>query len=158
MNATAVPPSPYQPRRFSRLGLWAAGELKLKAYGITWRTDEPGPPLALQQAARRHVTGALPPHAEAEGHHGLGFVILHEGREGNWLLMDWWAHTDICCQRLAHAAEGSTELSSVERPLLACVWESVVLAFERDAWVATMLTAHPDPQAYQDHWLPEGVQ
>lgn len=71
--------------------------------------------------------------------------------------MDWWAHTDICCQRLAHAPEGSLQFGQVERPLHACVWESVVLGFERDAWVATMLTQHPDPEAYLQARLPDGA-
>lgn len=52
MSAAVVPPVPYVPRRFQRLGLWAAGELTLKAYGITWRTDQPGPPSPLVRSAR----------------------------------------------------------------------------------------------------------
>ena len=154
--AQPVQAAPYQPRRYQRLGLWTAGPLLLKAYGITWR-DQPGPPVELQQAAREHVSQALPPHADAEGHHGLGFAVLHEGQQGTWLLMDWWAHNDICCQRLAHSAEGSLRFAPVDRPLHACVWEAVVLGFERDAWVATTLTTHPDPQAYLDLQLPDGA-
>lgn len=71
--------------------------------------------------------------------------------------MDWWAHTDICCQVLAHAALGSTTFVPIQRPLHACVWESVALAFERAAWVQTMLTDHPNPQAYLTHQLPEAT-
>ena len=70
--------------------------------------------------------------------------------------MDWWAHTDICCQLLAHAPSDTAAFTAVERPLLACVWEAVVLAAERDAWVATMLTERPAPEAYLSRWLSEG--
>lgn len=156
MIAAPVVPAPYQPRQFQQLGIWPAGSLQLKAYGITWRPHRPGPPPWLQDAAQHHVEQHLPADADAEGHHGLGFVTLHEGREGSWLLIDWWAHGDICCQRLVHAQEGSREFAPITRPLLGCVWESVVLGFERDAWVRTMLTERPDPTAYLALRLPEG--
>ncbi len=156
LTAVALAPAPYRPRRFRQLGMWTAGPLRLKAYGITSSHGRPGPGQELQRAAVHHLH-RLPPIAKAEGHHGLGFVVLHEGEQGTWLLMDWWAHTDICCQRLSHAEKGSTEFVPVDRPLLACVWESVILSFERNAWVSTMLTASPDPQAYLDTRLPDGA-
>lgn len=149
-------PAPYQARRFTGLGTWAAADLQLKAYGITWRLDRSGPPLELQQAARDHAARKLPAAAIAEDHHGLGFVILHEGRQGTWLLMDWWAHGDITCQVMAHADQGSTVFTAINRPYLACVWETVVIAHERDAWVDTMLTKHPDPDAYLTRRLSDG--
>lgn len=155
MSDVVLPTAPYQARQFQQLGVWVTGPLKLKAYGITRHPGRSGPGRDLQRAAQRHVKG-LPPFAEAEGHHGLGFVVLHEG-EQNWLLMDWWAHTDICCQRLSHLAPGSAEFVPVDRPLLACIWESVVLAFERDAWVRTILTTNPDPEAYLNTRLPDGA-
>ncbi len=156
MTGVVLAPAPYQARQFQQLGVWVASPLRLKAYGITRRPGQPTPGQELQYAAQRHLSG-LPPVAEAEGHHGLGFVVLHEGEQGSWLLMDWWAHTDICCQRLSHAEPGSAEFVPVDRPLLACVWESVVLSFERDAWVSTMLTTSPDPEAYLDTRLPNGA-
>ena len=114
MTAQPVPAAPYQPRRFQQLGLWAPGPLQLKAYGTTWR-DQPGPPVDLQQAARVQLSKMLPAYAEAEGHHGLGFAVLHEGQQGSWLLMDWWAHSHICCQLVAHAPEGSLQFTPVDR-------------------------------------------
>ncbi len=156
MTDAVLAPAPYRARQFQQLGLWVVGPLRLKAYGITCRSDRPGPGHELRRAAQRHLS-SLPPAAEAEGHHGLGFVVLHEGEQGSWLLMDWWAHADICCQRLAHAEPGSAEFAPVDRPLLACVWESVVLSYERDAWVTTMLTTSPDPQAYLAMRLPDGA-
>lgn len=155
---TAAPSymTPYQPRHVRRLGLWRAGPLQLKAYGVTVAPRSSPIPSPLHDAARRYVEEQV--HlVVAEGHHGLGFVVVHEGREGTWLLFDWWAHQDICCQLLAHADTGTSEFHAVERPLLACVWESVVLNHERVAWVQTMLTADPGPQAYLDQQLPDGA-
>lgn len=157
MSADPLLPAPYRPRQYQQLGRWIAGPLQLKAYGITWRTGQAGPPEVLHRAARRYVADMLPAHADAEGHHGLGFVVLHEGQQGSWLLMDWWAHSDICCQLLAHADAGCDTFRLVQRPLLACVWEAVVLSWERDAWVRTMLTAAPHPEAYLGALLPSGA-
>jgi hypothetical protein len=44
----------------------------------------------------------------------------------------------------------------VERPLLACVWETVVISAERNAWVETMLATAPQPSLYLDTRLPDG--
>lgn len=41
-------------------------------------------------------------------------------------------------------------------PPLACVWELVVTAHERDAWVRHMLTARPDAPTYLADALPQG--
>ena len=87
--------------------------------------------------------------AEAEGgSSGLGFVVMHAGEMGTWLLMDWWAHGDILCQRLSLAPAGGAYEPMDDRPLTACVWELPILMHERDAYVRHMLTARPDADAY----------
>jgi hypothetical protein len=152
----------YVSRWFSSCGQWRVGRLRLKAYGISWRKPEPARqhepvPPELVSAAHKYVGEHLPAAAEAEGHHGLGFVIIHEGEHGCWLLADWWAHSEICCQLLAHAPwPTSADFAPVDRPLLACVWEAVVISAEREAWVETMLNGHPQPEAYLERRLPEG--
>lgn len=160
-GAQPVPVPRYRARWYASYGQWHVDPLRLKVYGISWRTTEPGldgpVPTELMSAAQRYVHEQLPAAAEREGHHGLGFVVVHEGVQGAWVLADWWAHNDICCQLLAHTAWPiNAEFSPTNRPLLACVWETVVLAAERDAWVDTMLTDTPRPLAYLDRRLPDG--
>lgn len=148
----------YEPRQFTFLGLWTAGDVALKAYGITVAGAAPISQQVLD-AAREVVAGTLPAEAAAEGESlDLGFVVLHAGTAGNWLLMHWWAHEDICCQRLAHAPSGSARFQSVdERPLMACVWELVAIGHENRAFVRHLLTEAPDRAAYLADLLPDGL-
>jgi len=148
----------YAPRRIAYLDLWAVEDVRLKAYGITLDGDSALDP-ELVVAARDGVAATVPAAAAAEGEDtGLGFVVVHVGTEGVWLLMHWWAHDDICCQRLGHAKAGSTQFRSVsDRPLMACVWELVVIDHERRSWVRHMLSDEADPNAYLADRLPDGL-
>ncbi|MCG8689778.1 MAG: hypothetical protein MI806_01075 [Minwuiales bacterium] len=158
---SAQPLEAYRPRPFRYLGLWRDGEWAFKAYGIHHREPSPSDPLidpAIVDAARDFVCG-LVPKAEAEGdHYGMGYVVLHQGTAGNWLLMQWWAHNDICCQILARSdAAAPDRFEIVERPLMACVWELVIIDFERRAWVETALSGSGNRGAYLDRTMPDGL-
>jgi len=126
---TAAPvPAAYVPRPMAPGDLWQIDGFRLKTYAIGLPgAAPPGDPL--RAAARREAEARLPQAALAEGEaHGLGFVILHEGAQGVWLLMHWWAHREICCGRLSRADPGSADFAAVDhRPLVACVWEMRVL-------------------------------
>lgn len=151
---TAAWPEPYVRRSFRRLGLWEEAGFRLKAYAI--HPDGPPPDAALTDAARRHAAEILPGAAAAEGDPlPLGFLILHRGATGSFLLMDWWAHRDVICQRTALARRAG-EFVATDRPLLACLWEMIALAHERDAFVRHLCRPDPDPDAYLADWLPDG--
>ena len=80
---------------------------------------------------------------------GLGYVMLHHGEEANWLLFDWWISGGIACQILCRSTHGEpTQFERVFRPFMACVWEAVAIAHERDAWVSTMMRDRPSPEDY----------
>lgn len=147
--------TPYRPRTFRALGtVGAPGGFRVKLYSIQWSHD----PLDEQLVARArdHVLRELPTAADDLGdHYQLGFAILHAGQLGNWLLMQWWAHADILCLRLANSA-GSEDFARVDRPYHGCVWEGVVVQHEHRAWIRTMLTSQPDPDAYLADLLPNG--
>ena len=150
-------PAPYRARMMAPLGrLDAPGHaLKLTAIHLADR-DPPGE--GVLAAAREHAGDVLPAAAEREGgSEGLGFVILHEGLQGTWLLLHWWAHGDILCGRLLRAEPGGAVFAPQDdRPLLACVWELVVIDHERRAWVRAMMREAPDSGAYLADVLPPG--
>ena len=147
----------YRARYVSNLERWSIGALELKAYLI--RADaETEYPRGLLESARDFAERVVPTAARREGEsEELGYAIVHVGTIGTWLLMHWWAHEDICCQRLALAAPGTTAFESVDdRPLMACVWEQVVMQHERDAWVATAMGEAGDRAAYLEERLADG--
>lgn len=147
----------YQTRVFRNLSDWSIADHRLKPYAITV-AEAPAVQAPLVDAAVEHTRRVLPPAAAAEGgSERLGYGILHTGTLGTWLLIHWWAHGDICCGRLALAAPGNIEFRSMDdRPLLACVWEQVVMHHERGAWVRHMMAPRPDADAYFGDRLADG--
>ncbi|ACU38072.1 conserved hypothetical protein [Actinosynnema mirum DSM 43827] len=77
------------------------------------------------------------------GDHPLGFLILHYGCDGDYLLVSQWYDANMLkhwVRGLTPAADGSTTTAPLaQRDLVACVWELEVMRFERDAWVNTVL-------------------
>ena len=149
-RGAAPVPEPYAPRRRARLDDARLGGIACRFHWID-ALGEAAPPPGLLRAALGHAAAVLPAAAEAEGGaEGLGFLVLHRGAAGTWLLMHWWAHGDILCGRLARAEPGAASFAPCDgRPLVACVWELAVLGEERDAWVRTMMTAAPSPDAWR---------
>jgi hypothetical protein len=132
----------YLPRSVKPIGIWGEDGWRIKAYGIAYRGTDVREEIA--SAARDVVHAALPRPAQTEARYGLGFAIIHEGQDAAWLLIDWWSDESVIEQRMFKAPLiGIPEFAEVTRPLVGCVWELSVHAFERDAWVETVL-AHPD--------------
>ena len=149
--------APYCKREFRRLDRWELAGHRLKVYGISvpGRADR----LAeLLGAARGYAERSLPLAAKDAGSSsGLGYAILHVGDPGTWLLVHWWAHQNIVCQRLALASHDAADFQSMDdRPFHACVWEQVVIQRERDSWVRHMMSKEPDTDRYLEDWLPDG--
>lgn len=144
-------PEVYRPRRFAGLDLWTFGAKRFKTIGISCNVNRA--PFAASPgtvaASRTFVEGLLPDMDLLGGHFDLGYIILHEGEAANWLLFDWWIEGGIACQILCRSdLERPTDFERVSRPFMACVWESIAIAHERETWVSMMMTQIPDPEAY----------
>ena len=153
--------TPYEKRSYASLGLWSEDAWALKVYGIDHRAErfrESAVDPAIVAAARAKVRAHLP-EVEREGdHHHTGFVILHRGIGGTWLLLHWWVQESICAEALWKAPDESpTEFEAGPGSFMACVWELVVIDFERRAWVDAMLRLKGDRDRYLDTWLPDGA-
>ena len=85
------------------------------------------------------LASALHPSTDPRNH-GPGFAIVHQGRDGAYLLIGrWHAGHNLASDtyRIADKLDGTVRLVPLE--LFACIWEMAVYAFERDAWVATTM-------------------
>lgn len=150
---------PYLPRRIAHIDTWHTAGHTFKTYGIHRDLDRALPYLsdAVDASVRAVVRDVLAENTGDKRNHRLGFCIVHIGDEAVWLLLDWWLSGGIVCQRMLSAPLAKPALfTPVSTPALACVWELVVIAHERDAWVRHMLTASPNPSAYLNDVLPEG--
>ena len=149
--------APYRPREFKFEGVEQLGGISFKIYTITASQDASIPGGMLNNAYR-YIDAVLPAVRQEEGSdHGLGYVILHAGEMSNWLLIHWWAHSDIALRLLASAEIGTTAFSSQDHKRFhACVWEHVVIDHERLAWVRRAMTADAQPADYLSDALSNG--
>lgn len=130
----------YASRSVRFLGLWETGGWTLKVYGIAYGRELPRGETV--EAGKVFIAQRLPEPLE-DGWHGIGFLIVHDGRDACWLLADWWRDEDTLYQQLYSAPlQGPFQFAHVENGPVACVWELAVLKFERDAWVEDILS-HP---------------
>jgi hypothetical protein len=105
---------------------------------------------------RQHVASVLSEPLQPRDH-PLGFVILHYGSEGDYLLVSQWYGADMLKHwvraAMVDAEGGMTFTPLAQRDLVACVWELEVIKFERDAWVNTVLARGRLDQAALDAYL-----
>ncbi|GGY65266.1 hypothetical protein [Streptomyces omiyaensis] len=134
-------PLTYTPRLVKALPPVRANGRTLKAYAMfadPERSGEPPKPDWLERHAAAVLHEPL-----AGGDHPAGFLILHRGAEGTYLLVSQWYDADMLKHWVRGAvvdAEGETSFAPLpQRDLIACVWELEVVKFERDAWVNTVL-------------------
>jgi ketosteroid isomerase-like protein len=163
MNASTIhlpgesPPAvklrqPYRPRHACFLELWRAQGWLIKLYGIAYEGEAPAP--ATVEAAKRAAAAILPQPARTDDRYGVAVVIVHEGQDARWLSVDWWGDECVLHHRPMMAPlEGEPSFRSPPRDVTACVWELRLLMFERDGWVATVLSGEdgPDVGRYLEH-------
>ncbi len=158
--------SSYQPRPVRFLGLAELDGWRLKVYGISAHRERPDAEFVA--AAQRRAVELLPsppvwsavPEAGSDlswDRYGVGFLIVHEGREGVFALVSWWVDETMLQHHVLFApAQMPFKFASFSPTgIVACVWELAVLAFERDAWLDTVLASPsaPDLDAYLSRHL-----
>lgn len=149
------PAAAHGPRPFIALGHEEIQGWLIKRYAITASGGAPSP--ALLQAARGLAERVLPEAGDSELGHGVGFVIAHEGRDGNYVLVDWWTGENMLAQQIHIAPAGRYEAFErfTSRDIVSCVWEMQILAFEGRAWVDKVLSRpqQPDIDGYLGAFL-----
>ena len=153
--------TPYQERAYAFLELWNEDAWALKVYGINHQAESSTGQVVdptIVAAAREKIRAHLPEIDRKGDHHHTGFAILHQGMGGNWLLLHWWVQESICCEALWKSPEESpTVFEAAPRSFMACVWELVVIDFERQAWVETVLQHKGNRDRYLGTRLPDGA-
>ena len=75
------------------------------------------------------------------------FLIVHEAREGVWILLNWWTGGEMIARStwFAGYAEPVHVVHQPQNDGLVCVWELEVLLHERKAWIEHVLQHPQDP-------------
>lgn len=145
--------SVYKPRPIRFLEVKQVGEWKVKIHTISINSEFPSQRLIA--AATANLSDWL---AESKfTHYRIAILIVHEGREGNFVSLGWWV--DECMLRLYvrfSPADAPERFESFEQnTVVGCIWELAVVCHERTAWTKHILQKpdSPDFQAYLDETL-----
>ena len=128
----------YAPRPIGFYGLESVGDHALKIYSIHYG-DEPFN-RGRFDGAWALVSSALPPSDLAAGCPGAGFVILHQGATGDYLVLCWWDNENELPTRVFVSGDDGWRPATDGESF--CVWDLRVIWAEREAYVATVLAGH----------------
>jgi hypothetical protein len=147
---------PFAPRPTRFLELRDHRGWRLKVYSIICGDDpldrdgfDRGVDLALAGLPATAVTAARP---------GAGFVILHQGRGADYVVLCWWDRENELPMRIVVRERGEDGTPSAWRTARenesVCVWDLDVIWFERNAYVETVLAPDArDPAAAINAYL-----
>ena len=98
-------------------------------------------------AGIRKAISALPTAAPENGCPGVGFMILHQGNTGDYVVMCWWDRENEL--PVSVLLRDGTKWRPARDGESFCVWDLEIIWRERNSYVATMLSGAPgDPAAY----------
>lgn len=100
------------------------------------------------------LLSAMLPVAPGRGDEAAGFAIAHYARDGNYLLASTWYERNMLKHgvRALHAVGTSWTIAPLaDAAIMACVWEMQIMAFERDAWVRTMMSGMMRDDSLNDY-------
>jgi prepilin-type processing-associated H-X9-DG protein len=149
----------YEERSIRFLELWQHAGWRLKVYGIACGGRTPR--LELIEAAKVVAKERLASVPESRRHYSVGFLGIHDGRTANFVFVDWWADENELHHHVYISPTDEPARFTYASPtgLVACVWDLRVMAFERQAWLETVLkpSRGPDFDAYLQQRLAEEV-
>lgn len=141
-------PQPYLPRSITPAGIKNLNCWQLKRYVIRYSQAQGAIPD--YTPAYQLVKQWLPNEAETVNRPGVGLVIEHQGKTLNYLIVGWWDNENELRVKVWVQEHGIWRAARDES---FCVWDLQVIAFERDAFVDTLLQPIPDILAYMNRYL-----
>lgn len=152
-------PGLYQTRPIRFLELWQHDGWRLKFYGIASR--RPMPRAELVDAAKAVAAERLAGVPASMQHYSVGFLGVHDGLTSNFVFVDWWPDQNELHHHVYISPTDDPSQLTYATPtgVIACVWDLRLMAFERQAWLDTVLARHggPDIEAYLQQELNEDV-
>ena len=133
---------PYQARNIRFLELHEAQNWRLKVYSILYGDKATDSDLIV--AAKDTALTFLPQPAITPNYYGVGFISVHQGKSYDFVTVAYWTYdTELHHQTYMRPSSSSSALEPLKGELSLDVWDLRLLAFERSAWVETILQAEP---------------
>lgn len=145
----------YKKRQFKALENWQVEKIIMKRYIMG--EDIASINKDVINKAMRYIQQKLPTIIEGHDHNNAGYVIMHQGGQGIWLLIHCWAYEHIVLSTVAYAEPGNNDFVCYDdKHFLACVWEHVVINHERYAWVKNVMCKNSSVESYLENRLTDG--
>ena len=131
----------YEPRKIEFNQLLKIGDWNVKVYTITMNSNFKSKQI-LESAIKELPLWISNAQKSILKTHKNAFLIAHEGREGVWLLMNWWTDGEMLETKVYFGDYDNPKIvkeTFLKPKSLICTWELVVVAHERDAWVKHVL-------------------
>jgi hypothetical protein len=138
----------FEPRPIAFLGVLEHGDWRVKLYSIA--LDAPLVDEARFAPVVDMALSALPQPAQADGRAGVGFFIFHQGRGADYAVLGWWDRENELPVRVFIRTDEHPDWRPARDGESFCVWDLQLIAFERDAYVDTVLA---DPPMGADAYL-----
>jgi len=137
----------YKQRYFHVLENWKTEEISFKIYFIS--VEKQNVDLKLVVKVKKYLKQSMPDKLAQNQHHKAGYIIIHQGDMGIWLLTHWWAYDNIVLSTLSNAKFNDSEFIDFDdQPFHACVWEHLIINHERNAWVEHVMTKNTSLSNY----------
>lgn len=137
----------YQERNCRLYELVALGNWVVKVYTITAKPAFGS--VEVLQHVKANLSSLL---EEAREHHNSAFLIIHEGTDGVWSLLNWWTGKEMLRTKTYFTSFQEKDKMTLlpGGGSMACVWELPVFMHERNAWVKHILknASSPDFENY----------
>ena len=150
----------YKPRKVDFHQLAEVNGWRVKVYTITHKVS------FTSNEALEHAISNLPHWLEKSKEMSLptynsAFLIVHEGRDGIWTLINWWIGGEMLQSRtyFTNFSQPDQFTRTLKEGFMACVWELAVISFERAMWVEYILKKadQPDFTGYWQKYLSKEV-
>ena len=150
----------YQPRKVEFRQLLTCGAWRIKVYTVTHHVAFGSPRVLANVIAQLPNLLAKATALEYPLHY-FAFLIVHEGRDGVWSLLNCWVGDDMLyCTTYFTSYDRQEEITLFPQTgFMGCVWELAVVSFERAIWVEHVLknARQPDWATYSQLYLHKDV-
>lgn len=146
----------YKLRSIRYIDLFDENGWRMKVYGISYEEEFPKPHAI--EIGKKIARELLPQAAVSETHYGVGFIVIHEARDANFFLIDWWSHENAINHHIFTSPfEFPEKVEKITEGPNICVWELRVIGYERQAWLDNVLAnpMGPDVERYLSFRLNE---
>ncbi len=141
----------YKPRKIEFQQTITINAWKVKVYSITINTDFQSPKILENTLKQLPIWIDKAKNSELPTYN-TAFLIIHEAREGVWILFNWWTGGEMIETKVYFSNYDT--LSEIKdtphKNSLVCVWELEVFAHERKKWIEYILlnAEHPNFKEY----------